>query len=88
MTDSANERREDKELSPRAVLQQTIGEGWKLVPREPIREMWAAGGDAQMRLRANQNHNHDSISESVWAAMYDAAPPAPAQDAEKESKRG
>jgi hypothetical protein len=39
--------------------------------------MWAAGGDAQMILRAQQNHNHDSISEAVWQAIWDAAPAQP-----------
>ncbi len=47
--------------------------GWKLVPVEPTREMWAAAGDAVVKLHARGVGNHDAISEAVWAAMLSAS---------------
>lgn len=53
------------------------GAEWVLVPREPIREMWAAGGDAQMKLGDLSAHHHDTITSAIYRAMIAAAPPPP-----------
>lgn len=52
------------------------GEETKTVPVEPTREMWAAMGDAALRLGPV---SHDAISEAVWKAALKAAPPSPAR---------
>lgn len=49
-------------------------EGYKLVPVEPTREMWAAMGDAICDLQRRYIGNHDKISEAVWAAGVSASP--------------
>ena len=46
----------------------------RLVPVEPTREMWAAGGTAACQTA---NQHHDKVVEAVWSAML-AAAPAPA----------
>src|SRR3954468_7585737 len=68
---NALEQRLREMMQHRAV----VPEGWKLVPVEPVREMWAASGTAI--VRGGWRH-HDRISEDVWNAMLAAAPPPPA----------
>lgn len=51
--------------------------GWRMVPVEPTREMWAAAGTAVVRLQQRGGGHHDKFSEDVWAAMLTAAPPRP-----------
>lgn len=48
-------------------------EGYVLVPVEPTREMWAAGGDAVVGYK--QRH-HDKVVEEIWSAMIAACLPA------------
>lgn len=43
----------------------------KVMPKEPTREMWAAGGDAIVNLG---HVHHDQIIGAAWSAMYAAAP--------------
>ncbi|MGI4811921.1 MAG: hypothetical protein ACRYGG_01060 [Janthinobacterium lividum] len=45
--------------------------GLCIVPREPTREMWAAGGDAVVGYK--QRH-HDKVVEGVWSAMLSTSP--------------
>ncbi len=52
-------------------------DGWKLVPREPTHEMWAAMGDA---LVGYKQRHHDKVAEELWQAVYDAAPADTAQE--------
>ena len=50
---------------------------WQAVPKEPTREMWAAGADVFVN-RARTSMHHDKVIALVWAAMLAAAPePAP-----------
>ena len=49
-------------------------EGWMMVPREPTREMWAAGGDAVVGYK--QRH-HDKVVEQIWSVMLAASPQVP-----------
>jgi len=49
--------------------------GSVLVPREPTREMWAAGGTAAVN---KAGYHHDIVAEAVYRAMMDAAPVAQA----------
>lgn len=42
-----------------------------VVPVEPTREMWAAGGTAACQAA---NQHHDKVVEGVWSAMLAAAP--------------
>jgi hypothetical protein len=51
--------------------------GWKLVPEEPTREMWAAAGNAICKLQAQRVGHHDKLSEAAWNAMLAAAPSIP-----------
>ncbi|MGI4744933.1 MAG: hypothetical protein ACRYGI_11560 [Janthinobacterium lividum] len=48
--------------------------GWVLVPIDPIREMWAAGGNAVVGYK--QRH-HDKVVAQVWADMLAARPSLP-----------
>lgn len=70
----------EKELavmdSIRAHLQSAVvvREGFKVVPCEPTREMWAASGDAQYKRYGGFNVHHDVVTECVWAALIAAAP--------------
>lgn len=57
-----------------------VPEGWVLVPRDLVREQWAASGDAQMKLRADGNHNHDATTGAVWSALCAAAPIPPGSE--------
>ena len=45
--------------------------GFVIVPKEPTREMWAAGGDACV---TKVNVHHDKVVGDVWNAMVKAAP--------------
>ena len=58
---------------------QATTEGWKLVPVEPTREMWAAAGDCVTTLQWTGIGHHDKISSAVYRAMLAAAPVAPIQ---------
>lgn len=44
--------------------------GFVIVPKEPTREMWAAGGDAVVN---HPSMHHDRIIGDVWPAMIAAA---------------
>lgn len=46
-----------------------------VVPVEPTREMWAAGGNAVIGYK--QRH-HDKVVADIWSAMLSAAPAQPA----------
>lgn len=46
-------------------------EGWKLVPVEPTREMWAAMADT---LYGYKNRHHDKVAGDLYHAMLAAAP--------------
>jgi hypothetical protein len=46
-------------------------DGFVRVPREPTREMWAAGGNVIVGYK--QRH-HDKVVADVWSAMLAAAP--------------
>jgi hypothetical protein len=48
-----------------------------MVPREPTREMWAASGDALVKLVGAGILHHDKLSEAAWTAMLAASPPIP-----------
>lgn len=61
--------------------QQAMPEGYRLVPVEPTREMWAASGDAVVRL-TNIGIHHDIVSRVVYDAMLAAAPTLPAQQSQ------
>lgn len=45
--------------------------GFVIVPKEPTREMWAAGGDAVV---LKTNVHHDKVVRDLWTAMLAAAP--------------
>lgn len=45
--------------------------GFAIVPADPTREMWAAGGDAVVTVG---HVHHDRIVEAVWTDMLAAAP--------------
>ena len=47
--------------------------GFVLVPREPTREMWAAGGTAVVGYKQRY---HDKVVEDMWSAMIAASPDA------------
>lgn len=46
-------------------------EGWKLVPVEPTRAMWAAMADT---LYGYKNRHHDKVVGDLWSAMLAASP--------------
>lgn len=46
-------------------------EGWRLVPIEPTREMWAAMADS---LYGYKNRHHDKVAGDLYRAMLAAAP--------------
>lgn len=48
--------------------------GWKLVPVEPTRQMWTAGGDTIVVLQSAGVTHHDKLVGCVWEAMLAAAP--------------
>jgi hypothetical protein len=48
------------------------GEGWRTVPNQPTREMWAAMGDA---LFGYKQRHHDKVAADVWNAALAASPP-------------
>ena len=59
-----------------ALTPKTVPEGYKLVPIEPTREMWAAAGNAIGELRRKHGTtelHHDILSETVYQAMVEAA---------------
>lgn len=49
-------------------------EGWKLVPVEPDRAMWAAMGNA---LVGYKQRHHDKVAEDVWTGAIAVAPSPP-----------
>jgi hypothetical protein len=49
----------------------TDAQAVRMVPVEPTREMWAAGGTAALQTA---HQHHDKIVETVWSAMLAAAP--------------
>lgn len=58
-------------LEQMARVVHMIGEaGYAIVPKEPTREMWAAGGDAVVN---HPSMHHDRIIGDVWPAMIAAA---------------
>jgi len=57
-----------------AALRAIEGAGYKVVGREPSRQMWAASGDAVCDLQRRHIGNHDKITEAVWQAAFGAAP--------------
>ena len=48
------------------------GEGWRVVPVEPTRAMWAAMGDA---LVGYKQRHHDRVASQLWNAVLAVAPP-------------
>lgn len=60
---------------------QAVPDGWKPVPIEPTREMWAAGGNAVCENALNIHH--DKLVRKCWDAMLTASP-APTEPREKE----
>ena len=59
-----------KTLGPMAI--QALLEGKAaVVPIEPTRVMWSAGGDAVVQFSPLSVH-HDKITEAVWTAMLAA----------------
>lgn len=60
-----------------AALKEKVDKGeLKIVPVEPVREMWAAMGDAQQRgvLVGRINVAHDFVSGAIYKAGIEAAP--------------
>lgn len=55
----------------------TLSQDGKWMSAEPTREMWAAAGDAVVRLQVDGHHHHDKYSEAVYRAMWAAAPQPP-----------
>jgi phytoene/squalene synthetase len=70
----------DKLVEVQNVLRalQAAQPGWRMVPEEPTREMWAAMADT---LYGYKNRHHDKVVGDLWAAMLEAAPlpPPPAE---------
>lgn len=60
-------------------------EDWAVVPREPSTEMWMAWDDAYRN--APQGYGAALAWESAYAAMLEAAPPAPRDDLVAEVER-
>jgi hypothetical protein len=56
---------------PLFASQPSDREGWKLVPVEPTREMWAAMADS---LYGYKNRHHDKVAGDLYRAMLAAAP--------------
>ena len=52
--------------------------GWRLMPLELSREMWAAAGNAIVELQDRGIGHHDQITANVYSALLAAAPSAPA----------
>ena len=63
------------EASPPASDSTAAVTGWKLVPIEPTREMWAAMADT---LYGYKNRHHDKVVGDLWKAMLSALPASPA----------
>ena len=57
----------------RRILSALTDAGFVIVPKEPTREMWAAGGDACV---TKVNVSHDKVVGDVWTAMVKAATPS------------
>lgn len=57
--------------------QKAIPEGWKVVPRDPTGEMLDAACLADNEAFGGRSNGADIAD--IWAAMWNAAPPAPAQ---------
>lgn len=55
-----------------------VPQGWKLVPEEPTREMFAAAG-AVDDLAFAHGSSHGADIATLWEVMCAAAPPAPQQ---------
>lgn len=53
-----------------AALSALDAAGYAVVPKEPTREMWAASGDAIVKLG---HVHHDAISVACYRAMLSAA---------------
>lgn len=45
--------------------------GFVMVPKEPVREMWAAGGNAVVGYK---ERHHDKVVDAVWSGMLAASP--------------
>lgn len=54
-------------------------EGWRMVPEEPTREMWAAMADT---LYGYKNRHHDKVVGDLWKAMLSVLPAAPTPQTE------
>ena len=65
--------RYDKQASASltALLSELDAAGWQIVPKDPVRLMWAAAGDVVV---LNRGKHHDVIAEGVWTGMLAAAP--------------
>lgn len=55
-----------------------VPNGWRLVPVEPTREMWAAMADTLYRYK---NRHHDKVAGDLFKAMLSALPAAPSLSA-------
>ncbi|QDZ10565.1 hypothetical protein [Devosia ginsengisoli] len=53
-----------------AALSALDAAGFAVVPKEPTQEMWAASGDAIVKLG---HVHHDAISEACYRSMLSAA---------------
>lgn len=73
-------------LSARGPVASAEADGMVLVPREPTRAMWAAGGTAVVNTR-EKSGNHDHMVEAVWQAMIAAAGEKPAAPAVAEEPK-
>ena len=56
------------------ILDTLEAAGLCVVPREPTRAMWVAGGDAVV---GKTNVHHDTVTDAAWRAMVSASPAAP-----------
>lgn len=55
----------------------TLTAGWKLVPIEPTREMWAAVNKLDDEMAAGAYDGKGASIEQIWACLVDAAPAKP-----------
>lgn len=61
----------DNGQSAQDVMKSLDRLGYVIVPKEPTREMWAAGADAVV---GKVTVHHDKIVGDAWAAMLEKAP--------------
>ncbi|MGE8659089.1 MAG: hypothetical protein ACN6O8_20285 [Achromobacter sp.] len=57
-----------------AAIRGGVPDGWKLVPIEPTREMWAAVNKLDDEMAAGGYDGKGASIEQIWACLVDAAP--------------